>query len=306
MSITAHPRSLLPASLPTIVPIALALAVLVCAGPASATNVRMEASTSWAENINRASSGPDWREAMRVDGQLSLLHLTEWRTGFVSVAEGGVGFERVSQFRLQDAVTAGGSLQLRQKFGFGAYAPVLSVDGSLRARDAKMDGNDGWTAGAALRLSKRFTTWFRASVTTDWQQHYADSPIFDTKHHRVFGTLSWQVAPWLSLTHGNGRLWGSFTANASPTVWPRALAGGLGRSVADYYNTVHWGVTDSYGPGWVTYIIDGRVNFWWLELTPALGPNTSLPFRYESIFSVNKIGVKYRQDVWTLQLIHRF
>ncbi len=290
--------------LPTTLCFALILAAV--HGTATATNLRMESSASWAENINRASSAPDWREAMRLESQLSLLHLTEWRTGFVTVAEGGVGFERVSQYAMQNAVTAGGSLQLRQKFGFGAYAPVLTADVSLRGRDARMNGNDGWTAGAALRASKRFTTWFRASLAADWQQHYADSPVFDTKHHRVYGTLAWQVAPWLSLTHGNGRLWGSFTANASPTIWTRALAGGLGRPIADYYNAVHWAATESFGPGWVTDIVDGRVNLWWLELSPALGPNTSLPLRYESIFSVNKIGVKYRQDVWTLQLIHRF
>ena len=50
--------------------------------------------------------------------------------------------------------------------------------------------------------------------------------------------------------------------------WPRALSGALGTNVSDYYNTVPWAVTDSYGPGWVTYRVTGRVSFWWLELSP--------------------------------------
>jgi hypothetical protein len=273
---------------------------------ALATNLRMEASTAWAENINRASSPGDWRDSARLDASLSLVHLTEWRTGLVSVVEGGASAERITRFTQQDAATAGGSLQVRRKFGFGPHAPVLSFDASLRGREARIDGNDGWTAGAGVRVTKRFTTWFRAGLTADWQEHDARSAVFDTQHHRVFGTLAWQIAPRLSLTHGNGRLWGSFTANASSAVWSRALGGGLGRPIADYYHTVPRSVTESYGPGWVTYRVDGHVSFWWLELSAALGPNTSLPLRYESFFSVNRVGVKYRQDVWTLQLIHRY
>ena len=56
----------------------------------------------------------------------------------------------------------------------------------------------------------------------------------------------------------------------------------------------------------MTYRVTGRVSFWWLELSPAIGRDTSLPVRYESRFSVNKVGVKYRQDIWSIQLLHRF
>jgi hypothetical protein len=65
-------------------------------------------------------------------------------------------------------------------------------------------------------------------------------------------------------------------------------------------------VTHLFGPAWVTYRVTGRVSFWWLELSPVLGPNTSLPIRYDSLFSVNKIGIKYRQDQWSVSLLHRF
>mgnify|MGYP006383422857 CR=1 FL=1 len=53
------------------------------------------------------------------------------------------------------------------------------------------------------------------------------------------------------------------------------------------------------GYGWT--VLDQSTHlFTWL------GRNTSLPLRYDSLFSVNKVGVKYRQDIWTLQLLHRF
>ncbi len=274
--------------------------------PVHAVSYRMETVTTWAENITRASSASDWKDAHRHEVKLAGGVLRQWTAGLVTTAELGAGFERVPKYTALDAVTAGASAQARQKFGFGPSAPVLSFDAGLRHRAARLDGDDGWTATAGLRFAKRLTSAWRVAAIGDWQQHTARSSIFDTRHHRLWATIAWDATPWLQLSHGNGRLWGDFTANASPGVWSRALSSALGRAVADYYNTVSWAPTDAFGPGWVTYRVTGHVSFWWLELSPALGRNTSLPFRYESLFSVNKIGVKYRQDLWSVQLLHRF
>lgn len=283
--------------------------LLVCLLPstlAHATNLRLEAATTWAENINRASSPIDWRDAWRHEarGALSLTH--EWFTGFIANGELNARAEHVPDFTKLDAVHAGPAATLRQKFGLGAYAPALAVDLGFHRRDTRLDFDDAWVATAGARLTKRLTPSWRAGVHADWEQHYARSAIFDTKHHRFFATVTWDILPWLQLSHGNGRLWGSFTANASSTIWSRALSGALGPHISSYYNTVPWAALDLYGPGWVTYIVDGRVSFYWLELSPAVGRNTSLPLRFENRVSVNQVGVKYRQDLWTLSLLHRF
>ncbi len=271
-----------------------------------AVNLRTEASAAWAENIGRASSPTNWRDAMRYEGRASLSQLREWRAGFMTVGELAAGFEHVPEFTKLDAFSGGLSTTVRQKFGLGAYAPAIAVDLGLRRREARLPGDDGWTASGAFRVNKRLTESWRLGGTADWQQHYAKSNIFDVRHHRVFGTVTWDINSRLQLSHGNGRLWGDFTAHAGSAIWQRALTGGLGPEIQGYYNTIPWAVTDSLASGWVTYRVTGRVNFWWLELSPALGRNTSLPLRYESLFSVNKVGVKYRQDIWTLQLVHRF
>ena len=266
----------------------------------------MEAATSWTENINRASAGPDWRDALQHEVRGAFGHFRQWTDGLVTTGEIVGSFERVPKYTDLDHVTAGIAGQARQKFGFGAFAPVVSLDVDLRAREARRDGDDGWTASSAVRVGKRVTESWRAALVGDWQQHYARSSIFDTRHHRLFATVTWDITDRLQLSHGNGRLWGDFTANASGPIWARALSGALGSNISDYYNTVSWAVTDTFGPGWVTYRVTGRVSFWWLELSPAIGRNTSLPLRYESRFSVNKVGVKYRQDIWSVQLMHRF
>ena len=287
--------------------VSILLLALGCAlAPLPASNLRMEASTTWAQNINRASAPGDWRDAQTLQLRTAWSALREWQTGLITRGEFSAGFARVPRFTRLDAFTAGASGHLRKKFGLGAFAPVLSLEAGLQAREARLAGDDGWMANGALSLGKRLTPSWRVAATGDWQQHAAEGPMFDTRHHRLFGTITWDITDRWSLSHGNGRLWGDFTANASPTVWPRALSGALGRNISDYYATIPWNVTDAFGPGWVTYRVAGHVSFWWLELSPAIGRNTALPLRYESLFSVNKVGVKYRQDVWSLQVLHRF
>lgn len=286
-------------------PALAALAFATAAAPCTAS-LRMGASTTWAENITRASAPADWRDAHRFEVNGGFGHFRQLAAGLITTGEVVAACEHVPRYRSLDAFTAGFSGEARQKFGLGAFAPVVSLDAGLRGRAARLDEDAGWTATAALRVSKRITESFRTSVAGDWQQHHARRSIFDTRHHRVFGTIAWDLTDRLQISHGNGRLWGDFTANASPGIWARALSGMLGANIADYYNTVPWAPLDVFGPGWVTYRVRGRVSFWWLEISPAIGRDTSLPLRYESRFSVNKVGVKYRQDLWTLQLLHRF
>lgn len=271
-----------------------------------AVNLRMEAATTRIENITRASAPTDWKDANRHEALLSLGQHREWRTGLLAVGSVDFGAEDVTHFNLLTATTQGLSGTLRWKFGFGAFAPWIAADAGLRYRSSRLDFDDGWTKTVALRAGKRFTSNLRVTAVADWQQQDSSSAIFDLKHHRVFATVTWDITDRLQLSHGNGRLWGTFTANASPGVWSRALAGELGAALGAYYNTIPWAVTESYGRGWVTYRVDGHVSFWWLELSPALGRNTSLPLRYESRLAVNLVGVKYRQDLWSLALLHKF
>jgi hypothetical protein len=280
--------------------------VIVATSTAHAVNVRTEGLASRIENIGRSSAPTDWRDAMRYEARTAVNVFREWRAGFLTAGELNAGYEHVPKFSNVNAFTGGLSTTIRQKFGFGAFAPSVSLDLGLRGRDARVNGDDGWTTTAGLRVNKRISEAWRLGAVADWQQHYSDSQVFATRHHRVLGTVAWDINDRLQLSTGNGRLWGDFTANASPTVWSQALSGALGDNIAQYYNTVSRSVTHAYGPGWFTYRVTGRVSFWWLELSPALGRNTSLPLRYESLFSVNKAGVKYRQDIWTLQVLHRF
>ena len=269
-------------------------------------STRMAASTTWAENIARAASTTNSIGSLRHEARFTASVLTPLATGVNVIAEADAGYESVPRYPRNTAFTAGARTQLRWKFGLGAYVPVLSTEVALAHRDARLPGDTGWLATAALRLSQRFTDSWRASLTGDWSQHDAAHAPFDVRAHRVLGSLTYDLNATWQLTYGRGSLFGDFTVHASRAGWARALAGQITPAIAQYYNTVAYETTDAYGPGWVTYRVTGRSDFWWLELAPALGRNTSLPLRYERTSTVNRIGVHYRQDLWTLGLLHRF
>lgn len=274
--------------------------------PVRAASYRMEAVTTWAENINRASSPADWADTVRHEARATASLLTPIATGVSLITEADFGYTIVPRYMRNTAAAASARAALRWKFGLGAFAPVLTTDVALARRETRIPGDTGWLATGSLHLSRRFTESWRASLTGDWSQNYAAHATFDTRHHRLHGSVTYDLNDRWQLTYGRGSLWGDITANASARVWSRALAGLISPAIGAYYPTLSWETTDSFGPGYVTYRLKARSDFWWLELAPALGRNTSLPLRYESTVTMNFVGVKYRQDLWSLGLLHRF
>lgn len=271
-----------------------------------AADLRMRASTTWAENIGRSSSPVDWQDTLVGEASVSVTLGRQLASGLTAGVSGEATVLASPRFERLGFATAGTRAQLQYKFGLGPLAPVVQASAGISAREARIAGDDGYSPSASLGLAKRFTETWRARVEGDWQQHYAASEAFDTHSQRLIGELAWDFHPSWRLTYGYGRQWADFTATASEGVWSRAISGGLGETIARYYTTVPTFVTDAYGPGWTTYRVEGEAELWWFEVSPALGEQTSLSLRYDRVFTKNIINVKYRQDLWTLSILHAF
>ncbi len=287
--------------------LATALAALALFLPAArAASSRAEASVSWAENISRSSSPVDWQDALSVD----LVGAGAWSRPLARNLTGALDAElalhSTPEFSRLAYGLAGVETQVSRKFGLGPLAPVLSAALSAGGKLARLSADTGFTTQAALRASKRFTQAWQLGAGVEWMRHNADSATFDISHRKVWGDLNWDLTDRWRVSYGYGRLRGNFTAHAGPVIWARALAGLITPAIGQYYNTVPWEVTDSYGGGWVTYNVTGQARFWWLDLSPALSDSTSLSLRYDSVFTKNIVSVIYRQDIWTLSLLHRF
>ena len=279
---------------------------LACTASGAFSNLRLQTSANWAENISRSSSALDWADAMTYEAGISTDHRQQFTSSLTGMVQLQAGALFRPQYNRNDELNLGLTGELRKKFGLGPMAPILTATGSITGKSARMSGNDGWTVTGALNASKRITEAWRLSATADWHNHYADSATFDVRYQRIFGELFWDITDRWQVSYGYGRFWGDFTANASPIIWPRAIGGLLGPAISNYYNAMPWEVTDSYGPGWVTYRVYGKSRLWWLQVSPAFTDRTSLSLRYDSVFTVNKVNVKYRTDKWTLSLLHNF
>lgn len=279
---------------------------LACTASGAFSNLRLKTAASWAENISRSSSALDWADAMTYEVEIAADHRRQFTSNLTGMVQFQAGALLRPQYNRNDELNLGVTGELKQKFDLGPMAPILTATGSVTGKSARMSGNDGWTATGALNASKRLTESWRLSATADWHNHYADSDTFNVRYQRIFGELFWDITDRWQVSYGYGRFWGDFTANASPVIWPRAIGGLLGPAIFNYYNAMPWEVTDSYGPGWVTYRVYGKSRLWWLQVSPALTDRTSLSLRYDSVFTVNKVNVKYRTDKWTLSLLHNF
>lgn len=285
----------------------LAAGILCAALPAPAVDLRLKASTTWAENISRSSSPLDGQDALIGEAAVSARLLDrQLASGLTARAEAEAGALASPRFSRLNQLTLGARGRLQYKFGLGPFAPVVQAEAGLAAKAARVSAANGGTAAASLGVAKRLTESWRIRAAGDWQRHYGRDETFDTLHRRLAAELTWDITPQWQLTYGFGRLWGDFTASASAAVWDRALAGQLGAPIAAYYNTVPRLRAGLYAPGWVSYRVHGEADLWWLELSPALTDRTSLSLRYDHVFTVNRVNVRYRQDLWTLGLLHAF
>ncbi len=270
------------------------------------TEARLNATVGHTSNLSRSALSGDQTDAATFAVGASTGLSRQLARNLLGRADLEASTLFVENYELNNRATLGPRLSAHHKFGLGPYAPVLRAEFGLQQRLARAPGDRGTTSEAALTYSQRLHPAWRVSATVDWSDHAARSPAFDVDYHRLHGAVHWDLTERWQAAVGGGRLAGFFTANASWPVWNAALSGALGSTVQAYYTTLPWRETDLYGPRWVTYPVSGRVDFWWAELAPALGPRSTLALRYEQADSVNLVGIKYRQHQWALSLLLRF
>jgi|GEM_PF-1242081 len=301
----ARPRPFAPAR-PALAALAVALAFL--AAPPLRADLRWTAATraGWAENISRTSAGANAKDSATLETSLVAAYPRAFARDWLLT--GGVGAESfiVRDFSLNNTLALGPHVALRRKFGLGAMAPELTGSLGVQRLDARLRGATGWTSTAGLAYSQRFSTAFRATAGVERHRQDGSVATFDVRNRSVFARLAWTITPRFLLTAGYARLSGQLVAHASGPVFARARAGAFGPLVAETYKARPWLVTDSYGPGWVSYRNDAVAGTTTLALTAALFANTSADLRFSSSRVENTARVVYKSDTLSFGLIHRF
>lgn len=261
---------------------------------------------SWVENISRTSAEPARKDAATYELSLSAGRHRQLASAWLLHGSVDAALLTVPDYDLGNQLELGPRLGLQRKFGLGPLAPVLQLDTTLTYKSARLAANRGWTAGASLRLGKRFTPGFKAGLTGQWVEHNARSGTFDLSQRSFTVDATWDITEQWSLSGSAGRLSGDIVANATWPVWAQAISGGFGPEVFNYYTSRPWEITDLYGAGWVSYNVEADVDLWSLAAAYAFSGRTTAELRYRSAFVVNKIGIRYPTDSWGLSVVHRF
>lgn len=261
---------------------------------------------SWTENLGRASGQSDFRDTSSFEADVTIgtsKQLSPSLTGRLQFESNAL---TVPDYELNDEATAGLRGILRRKFGLGPEAPVLAVEAAALGRLARIDERDALILQGAATLSKRFNSVVSAQIRGEWQEHVADTATFDVHHYGIEGRLAIDPTDRVRVSVGGGYRDGTFTAGASGARFAGALAGALGPDIANYYAGVPQTVTNAFGPGWVAYRVEGDMDYFFLEFSPALTDRIALTVRYERNHAVNIVDVGYRQDIFSVAAIYAF
>lgn len=269
--------------------------------------LRLSASTTWAENISRASAVPTQKSDEYQTLTLATDYFRQLTGNWLLIGTANLEFQRMDTFTALNHGTGTGTLKLRRKFGLGPFAPVFDLSAALAASDFKEDGRSGWQYTLSSSLTKRLTETLSLSARAAVMEYYAHRAVYDTRNRQLTLDGNWDITPRWRFNFGGGRIWEEFVVNAAWPIWGQAIGGVYGSIIKDHYRSLEWDVTDTFGPGWVAYRIrDSHVDLWWAGLSPALTDQTSLDLRYEFARVTNGIGIKYNTSNWTFGLNHHF
>lgn len=263
-------------------------------------------SVSLVDNISRTSAPATRRDATTYEFGLNSTQSRQLARNLLAVVQAEAAALHVPDYDLTNHMRLGGRMTVQTKFGLGAQATVLQLNAGLTYKSARFASDRGWTSEVNLQLSKRVLPNLRFAASAGLLEHAARSAVFDLNQHSFSAEVHWDINDRWSLAGKASRLDGDIVANASSTTWARAIMGGFGQPVRDYYSARPWAVTQLYGPDWVSYNVEADVDLWSVSLAYAFTDRTSVELRKAGAYVVNRVGVTYPTDSWGLTLSHRF
>ncbi|MEO0055292.1 MAG: hypothetical protein RLZZ50_1239 [Verrucomicrobiota bacterium] len=288
---------------------ALSLTAL-CLAPVAFASLPLDyearAEYSWTENIGRAAGEIDFYDAAAYEAGFTAgtsRQLAPGLTGRLQLESSGTVHPEYEEL---NHANVGPRAILSKKFGLGPQAPVLSAETSAIGRFADITDSEGVTLRGAVTLSKRFGHYLTAQLRGEWQEHVAAGDTYSVHHRAVFAQVFADPFEWLRVGAGVGRYEGTFVAGAGAARFAGALGGKRGPRVADYFATIPTHVSNAFATGWTDYRVEGDVDQWWFELSPALSENLSFSLRYERALATNIVDMEYGQDTFRLGVIYAF
>ncbi|HVZ65151.1 MAG TPA: hypothetical protein VG936_11315 [Lacunisphaera sp.] len=256
------------------------------------------ASATWEDNITRTPFAGAQHDAFTY----GLSGDAEWHRQLsrdVAVQYGaGLEFETCPRYDGLDRTDASLQLAVRRKLGLGPYAPAFRAEVCYAASTYRDSEHNGTRFTADLSWTQRWNDSWQTIVAANYLQNDGRAATYDYHNRGVSAEVRYDLTETWELSAGARRQFGEQVVYA----WLGGAGARYPYAYATWKNAVE---IPTFGPHWYGYTIDAHADSFWIELSPALTGDCSLPLRFEQTAVVGR-GEGFHTRLLSLSFIKRF
>jgi hypothetical protein len=175
---------------------------------------------------------------------------------------------------------------------------VLRADLAYTGSWYNESSRNGTRLNAVLSWSPRWNDSWQTVLAGEFMHNDGHSPAYDYQNRGLSFEARYDVSARWQLTAGGRRQWGG-------QIFYAWLGGSGAYFPYDYERWINTMDDTTFGKNWYAYSMDSTADTGWVSLSYALGPNSSVPLRFEETHVYNP-GENYRCRMYSLSLVHRF
>lgn len=196
--------------------------LLACAGAsqAASTNIDLELSAWYDDNLSRAESGHDIFSDNLFDMGLKLTHSIVLTPNSGLRFRGGLRLAEHAEYTELNLISANIGASYRIQPVAGYTAPWIELGATLEGlsfRDS--DIRDGRLLVTEAIVGKRFTDRIGGRAGIGWEKRWADdTQVFEWQHHRIFAMADYKLGLETTLYASLSRDFGDQVFTATPNL----------------------------------------------------------------------------------------
>jgi hypothetical protein len=221
------------------------------------------------DNVSRSSRDEDARDDFAFSAAARVGKFTHLASGLRFTLTLDVDSQLWAQYNDFNHTAAGGTASLRYRFGLGANAPFIRVEGSAKYAEFDQDLQDGARYRATVVVGKRFGERLEAQLAYLFDRADARDSLFEVGGHSFLARVAVDVTPSTQLSAEYSARRGEVVSYAVP---PRPDLVALAHKRIE---------VDTFGEPYVAYNLDATTHRLGLGLGQALTKKLGVSLRYE-------------------------
>ncbi len=250
--------------------IAAVFSLLAAAEPVRGDWIRdFEAEAIYNDNVSRSSRDSDERDDFAFGARARVGKFTHLASNLRFTFTLDADSQLFAEYDDFTHVAVGGTASLRYRFGLGANAPFIRIEGSAKYADFDQALQDGARFRATFMLGKRFADRLEVQLAYLFDRADARHRLFEQEGHSFLARVAVDVTPGTQLTAEYSVRRGEVVSYAVP---PRPDLAALANQRIE---------VDTFGEPYIAYNIDATTHRLGVGVGQALASQLGVNLRYE-------------------------